>query len=58
MFVVKVGVVFCWHMWLTVDMWPGCLVVVPNMVVFQDDIGALISIFASFPLINYPTLFC
>jgi hypothetical protein len=30
-------------------MWPGRPVVVPNVIVFYDDIGAFISVFGRFP---------
>jgi hypothetical protein len=46
--VVKVGAVFCWRVWLTIGMWPGWPEVVPNMVVFHDDVGAFVSVFGQF----------
>jgi hypothetical protein len=46
--VVKVGAVYIWRVWPTVGMWPARRVVVPNVVVFQDDIGAFVS-FSRFP---------
>jgi hypothetical protein len=38
-------------------MWPGRPMVVPNVVVFHDDIGALLYGFRPVFLINCPTLF-
>jgi hypothetical protein len=35
--------------WPIVGMWPGRPVVVPNMVVFHDYIGAFVSVFGQFP---------
>jgi hypothetical protein len=46
--VVKVGAVFRWCVWLTVDMWPGRPEVVPNMVVFHDDVDAFVLVFGQF----------
>jgi hypothetical protein len=39
---------FRWRVWPTVGMWPGRPKVVPNMVMFHDDIGALVSVFSKF----------
>jgi hypothetical protein len=50
--VIKVGAVFRWRVWPTVGMWLGRLVVVPNMVVFHDDIGVFVSVFGRFPVMN------
>jgi hypothetical protein len=50
--VVKVGAVSRGRVWLIVGMWPGRPVVVPNMAVFHDDIGAFVSVFGRFPLMN------
>jgi hypothetical protein len=47
--VVKIGAVFRWRVWPTVGMWPGRPEVVPNMVMFHDDVGALVSVFGQFP---------
>jgi hypothetical protein len=47
--VVKVRVVSRWRVLLTVGMWPGRPVVVSNVIVFYDDIGAFISVFGRFP---------
>jgi hypothetical protein len=38
-------------------MWPGRLVVVPNVIVLHDDIGAFVSIFGQFPAMNRSNLF-
>jgi hypothetical protein len=43
--VVKVGAVFPWPVWPIVGMWPGQPMVVPNVVVLHDDIGAFVSVF-------------
>jgi hypothetical protein len=40
--IIKVGVVSHWRVWMTVGMWPGRPVVVLNVVVFHDDIGAFV----------------
>jgi hypothetical protein len=40
----KVGVVSRWRLWPTVGMRLGRSVVMPNMAVFHDDIGAFVSI--------------
>jgi hypothetical protein len=34
--------------------WPGRSLVVPNMVVFHDDIGAFVSVFGQFSAMNWP----
>jgi hypothetical protein len=54
--IVKVRVVSRWRVWSIVGMWPGRPVVVPNMVVFHDDIGAFGSVFGRFPA-NEPVKF-
>jgi hypothetical protein len=36
----------------TVGMWPGRPMDVPNVVMFHDDIGAFISVFGRFPIMN------
>jgi hypothetical protein len=54
--VIKVGVVSRGRVWSIVGMWPGRPVVVPNMVVFHDDIGAFVSVFGRFP-VNEPVKF-
>jgi hypothetical protein len=47
--VFKIGVVSSWSVWSTAGMWPGRPVVMPNMVVFHDDIGVFISVFDRSP---------
>jgi hypothetical protein len=54
--VVKVGAISRWRVWPTVGMWPGRPVVVPNVVMFHDDIGAFVSVFGWFPT-NEPVKF-
>jgi hypothetical protein len=40
--------------WLIVGIWPGGPVVVPNVIVFHDDIGAVVSYFSRFLAMNRP----